>query len=145
MLRWTRILFFLFILVSLSWYGDMHNPAVTLPMCLANPGKYDGTLVEIGTEVIVRQISQDGFVIHQLGVVLPVMGDPAGLKVGDFVVLTAIFKAPNQLRMLELYAAKGRRWKIAVSLVPAIFILFPLIRRYRFNYHLLILKERSSA
>ncbi|MBN2357031.1 hypothetical protein JXO59_13020 [candidate division KSB1 bacterium] len=140
--RWIRILLYAAALSALIWYGHAYNPAITLPMCLAQPQRYDGSVIEIGTEVTVREILPDGFTIHQMGRVIPVQGPTVGLREGDFVVLSAVFHAPDRLQLKDIYVARGRRRKIVVSIFPVIVVLYVLIRTYRFDVRRFIIVER---
>ncbi len=143
MKRWIRMGGYLALLVVLIWYGKAYNPAITLAKCMADPQKYDGTTINIGTEIIVREVLSDGFIVEQMGIRVPVKGEVTGVKGGQYVALSAVFHAPGWLELKQLYIAKGRRGKIVVSLLPLGIVVLVLVRRYRFDFRRLVIFERS--
>jgi len=142
MARGLRIALMLSLLAGLVVFGKVHQPAITLPMCLKNPRQFDGREVEISTEVRVRQVLADGFIIEQMRKRIRVLGDPAGLRTGDQVSLIATFHADGWLEAHKLHIAKGRIWKIWLSLLPVLAVGIVLLCKYRFDWHQWIILER---
>lgn len=111
-------------------------------MCLKDPLRYDGQEIGVGTEATVVEILPDGFLLHEMGQTIRVEGDPQNASQGDFVRMRAVFHKQGYLELKHLYVAKGRRLKILVSIVPALLILFFVLRTYRFDWKQLLFIER---
>lgn len=121
------------VLLGLVVYGKMANPAVTLQMCLRQPSRYDGQVIQVGAEATVVAIRQDGFVIRQMGKTIPVIGGNEGIVIGDFVSLIATFHSTGFLELHESYVARYRRLKILVSILPVLLIGYLFFKRYKFS------------
>lgn len=130
-------------MLFLLWFGKTHNPAITLQMCLADPQTFDNTLIKVGAETIVARVTEDGFVIRQMGAEIPVRGANQGIKPGEFIYLLAVFHQPGWLELKRLHIAKFRRAKIAVSILPIPLIAFLFLKKYRFSWRRFEFVERS--
>ncbi len=140
--RFSRILILAFSLVALIWYGHSRYPAITLQMCLADPDRYDGTTIVVGNEATVSQNVEDGFYIRQMGREVKVITE-SSFDIGEFIILQAVFHKPNLLFAEKIRIAKKRRWKIWLSVIPAIAVCAFFIKRYRFNTRNFYFEERA--
>ena len=131
--RISRIIIYAAILGSLVVYGYKHNPAVTLQMCLAEPKKYDGTLIEIGNEIIVEQLTLYGFTITQMENEIEVWGDNNNVRENDYIVLKAIFHKGPWLELKDYHVAKKRRTKVYISIFPALFVIGYVLKNLSFG------------
>jgi hypothetical protein len=127
------IFFYFCVLVALVWYGKVFNPAVTLQMCLNNPEKYDGTLIEVGDEARIVDISDAWFTIEQMGKIVRVVGSHKELRPHEYISLQGIFHREGWIGLTKVYVAVMRRYKILISIVPVIIILILFIRSFRFD------------
>ena len=140
--RWMRIFALACILTALVVYGYYHNPNVTLEMCLANPEKYDGYTISISTEPTIAEIHDGWFIFNQLGRRHKVIGDAGSGSVGDFFSMKAVFNKDSDIELVGLHIAKARRWKIVVSILPVLVVVFLFIKYYRFNWNTFTLIEK---
>jgi hypothetical protein len=131
------------VLLALIWFGKVHNPTVTLAMYLDDPAHYDGLLAEIGLEVTVMQTWPDSFRVKQMDETVTIVGSPDGAQPGDYVRLLGRFRAPGRLELERLYIARGRRAKIAWSIVPLLVLTGLWLRAYRFDFSGWYWQERS--
>ena len=111
-------------------------------MCLNDPLRYEGQEIGVGTEATVVEILPDGFLLREMGQTIRVEGDPQNASPGDLVRLRAVFHRQGYLELRHLYVAKGRRLKIALSIVPALLVLFLVLRAYRFDWKRMLFTER---
>ena len=103
-------------------------------MCLENPDRFDGEVIEVGGEATVRDRLPDGFTIEYLGQIVRVDGTHPHLKKREFLSLIAVFhKEGPWLESLDIHIARYRRLKIVISVLPVIGVGFLLIIRYRFD------------
>lgn len=140
--RWILTFGLLFVLGGLLWYGYRNNPSLSLEMCLRDPLRYDREEIGVGTEAKVVEILPDGFLLKEMGRTIRVKGDPQNASPGDFVRLRAVFHRQGYLELKHLYIAKGRRFKIYISIVAALLILFLVLRTYRFDWRRMFFTER---
>lgn len=143
--RILKALVLALVLLALSLYGKFFDPTITLQMCLQNPQKYDGALIEIGTETTVKEILADGFTIEQMGKVVKVAGKTENISPNKFVSLQVVFHKGPWLELKKSHIAKYRRLKIAVSVIPALFIFFLFLREYTFRFNRFEFIERRSC
>ncbi len=143
--RGIRIALLIAALAVLIWYGKVYNPTITLGMCLSDPVRYDGQLADIGLEVTVVETWADSFRVRQMGTIVTIAGLPGEAKPGDFVRLLARFRAPGRLELVQLYAAKGRRSKIAWSIAPLLVLAMLWLRRYHFSFSGFYWQERKKC
>lgn len=143
MLRLFRILLLTFLLAILIWYGHTFYPAVTLQMCLANPELHDGSTIVVGNEATIQEIYDDGFLIEQMGKKVRVISSEQNVRLGEFVILKAVFHKPNLLEALEVRIAKKRRAKIWLSVIPALLVVAYFMKRFRFNVRQFYFEERA--
>ncbi len=132
-------------LVALTLYGYRAYPELRLSACLQDPLRYDGAQLIVGNEATVQSLLPDGFVIHQMGRSLRVLGNPGEAQVGDFVRMQVTFHKEGHLTLHRLYVAKKRRAKVAVSLLPALLVAGLCIRAYRFDRSRACLVERNKC
>jgi hypothetical protein len=141
-LRLGRIFLYLFVLGGLIWYGVKHHPGVTLSMCLAEPMRYDGAIIDVGNEAVVQSVAETTFTIHYLNRTVQVEGSLPESRVGQYIYLKARFVAPDRLEAIAIRIAERRRSKIILSIFPAVIILFWFFRRFRLNLSAMIFEER---
>jgi len=143
--RRDKILLLSLLLGGLCLYSALENPEISLSECLADPERYEGVLLQHFHEATVQALVPGGFIMrvgdHRIRVVAP----KASVAVGDFVTLRAIFHKENYLEALQVYAAKGRRWKIALSVLPVLVVAGLFGRYFRFDRRRKILIPRNSA
>ena len=131
-----RILFvilLLFVQAGLIWYGRVYNPAITLQQCLADPERYDSARIEVATEAVITAISDDGFMLRQMGKEIKVVGHSPDLRAGEFVSLTGIYHKEGWIESDKIHVAKKRRVKIAASLLPVLVVLVLFGKKFTFN------------
>ncbi|NIA30166.1 MAG: hypothetical protein GWP06_09675 [Actinobacteria bacterium] len=143
--RIMQVLVLALVLLALSLYGKYFDPTITLQMCLQNPQKYDGALIEIGTETTVREILADGFTIEQMGKVVKVVGKTDNIFPNEFVSLQVVFHKGPWLELKKSHIAKYRRVKIAVSVIPVLFVFVLFFREYKFRFRKFKFVERRSC
>ena len=143
--RWIRIFTLTGMLTALVVYGYYHNPNVTLEMCLENPEKYDGRTIAISTEPTIAEIHDGWFIFNQLGQRHKVFGDAGSGSVGDFFSMKAIFHKDSDLELVALHVAKARRWKILVSILPVLVVVFLFFKYYRFSWSTFTFLENPNA
>jgi hypothetical protein len=131
--RISRIVIYLALLITFVIYGYISNPAVTLPMCFADPLKYDGTLLEIGNEIMVDKLTLYGFTIRQHGITAEVWGDNNGVRENEYIVLKAVFHQGPWLELEEFHISKKRRTKIYISIFPALFVIVFVLTNLRYS------------
>lgn len=141
-LRLVRISLYLLVLGGLIGYGAKYHPGVTLAMCLAEPTRYDGAVIDVGNEAIVQSVAATTFTIRYLNRTVNVEGKLPETSVGQFIYLKARFVAPDRLEALGIRVATQRRSKIILSIIPAVIILFWFFRRFRFNLSGMVFEER---
>ncbi len=137
-----RIAFFLLVLGGLIAYGACTNPLITLSMCLDDPQRWDGTMIVVGNESVVRAVEENSFTISYLGKLVRVKGRLPAEAVGQFIIFRARFTAPDRLEAVEIHVANGRRAKIVLSLLPTIGIGIWFMRRFRFNLRSMMFEAR---
>jgi len=129
-------------MLGLIIYGKVYNPAVTLEMCLIQPDKYDGRTIAIGTEITVHEIFPDGFTIKQFGRIVKVKGRAGNIAPDDFITLSAVFHKQGWLELKSYHVAKKRRFKIFVSIFPALLVVFIFFKSYTFDLKRFVFTER---
>ncbi len=132
-------------MILLIVYGKKYNPAVTLEMCLTRPDRYDGRTIDIGTEITVDKIFQDGFTIKQFDHIVMVKGQAGNMEPGDFITLSAVFHKEGWLEFKSCHVAKRRRFKIVVSVFPALFVIYLFFKSFSFDFKRFVFVERDSC
>jgi hypothetical protein len=140
--RWIRIGIYLACLVFLLIYGKLYYPAVTLPMCLKNPDKYDGLEIGVGSEAKVVSVTDGWFTIRQLGVEVEVRGSAPDIRPDEYIIMEAVFHREGWLEMTRVYVAVQRRYKIFISVAPVVVVFILLVFTYRFNFSTMEFQER---
>jgi len=144
--QWITIAFLTFLLFGLCVYGRYFHPWISLSDCLNDPEKYDGQVVSSFDEPVIGKIHADGFeLIHKAGPPLYVYADTSGLKTGEFVALTARFHKEGHLTAIRAAVAYRRREKMAVSVIPVIFVGILFFRHFRIRVFQIELKESSPS
>ncbi len=112
-------------------------------MCLRDPLRYDRQEIGVGTEAKVVEIFPGGFMLQEMGRTIRVEGNSLNALPGDFVRLRAVFHKEGYLELKHLYVAKGRRLKIVISILPALLVLFLILKSYKFNWRRMLFTERN--
>ena len=111
------------ILALFSLRSRYFNPWVDVNACLANPEKYHGKQVTHLSEPRIGAISDSGFVLIQKSSPdIFVQADTTGLKFNDYINLMSTFHKKGFLVAQRLEPATRRRFKIAVSVIPFLFL-----------------------
>jgi hypothetical protein len=132
--RWIIITGLSIVLAGLIVYGAAQNPWVTLNDALARPDQYDGRLINLFIYPKVERLTTNGFDIREVdGPMIHVLGDTAGLKVGEFVGMQAIFHKEGYLVATHAEISKRRKYKVIFSLLPVVLVGFLFIRSFQFN------------
>jgi len=114
----TRALAGILVLALFGAWAHHTNPYATLPEILAAPDTFDGRHVEGFGEATVSRAVPGGFVLVSKGVELHVLADAPVAAPGTYVAVAGTFRAPNRLEARAVHFARGRRIKMAVSLLP---------------------------
>ncbi len=131
-----RMSLYLALMVGLIWYGAEKNPAVTLRMCLNAPETHDGARIDVGSETTIVSLSDSSFVIQQQDDNVQVVGPPdSNASINDFVTLVGRFSKPDTLILESMRVAEKRRYKIGLSVIPALGILIFFFTRFKFSKH----------
>jgi len=141
--RFSILLFYLIVMIGLIFYGKVFNPAITLEMCLNEPEKYDGKTISIGTEITINKILPDGFTIKQFGQIVKVKGKAENIVPGDYITLIVIFHKDRWLELIDYHVAKKRRFKIFVSIFPALLIIYIFFKTFYFDFKRFEFVERN--
>ena len=102
---------------------------------------YDGRTIAIGTEITVQEILQDGFTIKQFGHIIKVKGQAENIAPDDFITLSAVFHKQGWLELKSYHIAKNRRFKIFVSIFPALLVLVIFFKSFRFDFKRFVFTE----
>lgn len=120
-----------------SWYS---NPDASLTDVMASPTAFDGQQIKISLEPVVESVGNGDFVVRSRGFRIRVLATIDPSDVGGFVYLQGRFRmaGPNEtcdgiIEEPEFYVAQGRRAKIWISVVPAIWVLLLLLRHFRLD------------
>ncbi len=143
--RLFYILALTILLVALSIYGKISNPEILLSMCLAEPERYDGSVVSVGTEATMAEKLPNGFILQQMGRRIPVYGTVPDIAENEFVNIVARFHKEGYLELYQLYVAKHRRLKIAASVLPVFLVIFLFFKSYCFDLGRFQFEERNRC
>ncbi len=144
--RWIRIAFFTVLLFGLCVYGRYFHPWISLSDCLKHPEKYHGHVVSSFDEPVIGKIDSTGFeLLHKGGPPVYVYADTLGLKTGEFVALSGVFHREGYLTAIRCAVAHRRREKMAVSVIPVIFVGILFFRYFRIRTFQIEFKERFPS
>ena len=141
--RLLRITLYILVMTGLLIYGKISYPVITLDMCFNEPARYDGITLSLGAAITVREIFADGFSIHQFGRIVKVKGDASGLAPGDYISIIAVFHKEGWLDLVDSHVARGRRYKILVSLLPAVLVLIFFCTSFTFDRNYYAFREKT--
>ena len=127
-----KILPGLALLLLLCVWADYSCPYPELAEILGEPQKFAGQQVAIFIEARVVDRTEDGFILAQRGQHLRVRTNVKEAPLGEFVAVQGVFQPPNYLQARAIHLAQGRRWKIAVSVIPVLLlaVLLPMALRF---------------
>jgi hypothetical protein len=143
----SRIIVGLFLLASLCAGAHYSRPYPDLAEMLAQPQQYAGKRVALFIETRVAEQTEDGFILTQRGHRLRVHTAIKDVPPNEFVAVAGIFQPPDRLHADSVRHAKGRRWKIAVSVIPVLLLVFLLPMALRFDRptRAFTLRQKSHA
>jgi len=134
------------ILILLMIKSRFFHPWLDIETCRQNPDKYDGALITHFREPRIGSIERDGFwLLQKTCADIFVRTDTSGLRRNEFIGLLATFNRDSTLTVDRLVIARHRRYKMTLSLIPAILILVMLLRKLRWNHASRMLTWRSDA
>ncbi len=121
-------------------------PYPELAEIVANPAKYSGQRVAVFIEARVTAQTAEGFILNQRGTPLQVHTAIKNAPLNEFVAVAGIFQPPNSLHADAVHLAQGRRWKMAVSVLPvlALVVLLPLALNFDRQTRSFILRRGNS-
>ena len=129
----TRIITGLIVLTLICAWAQYSCPYPELAQMLKNPEPYAGKRVAILIEARVTALTTDGFMLDQRGEQLQVHAAVKNPPLDEFVSVAGIFQPPNHLHADTVHLAQGRRWKMAVSVIPVLALVFLLPLALRFD------------
>jgi hypothetical protein len=127
-----RILLGLVSLAALGAWANYSCPYPELGEILGNPQKFAGQRVAVFIEAKIVERTEDGFMLAQRGHRLRVQTNLAEAPLGEFVAVAGVFQPPDRLQAEAVHLAPGRRWKMAVSVIPVLLLaaLLPMALRF---------------
>jgi hypothetical protein len=129
----SRILSGLIVLLSLCAWAQYSCPYPELAEILAYPEKFAGRRVAVFIEAKVAEHTIDGFILNQRGHRLRVHANIQDAPIDEFVAVAGVFQPPSDLQADAVHLARGRRWKMAVSVIPVLLLAFLVPRALRFD------------
>lgn len=121
-------------LILLCAWARYSCPYPELAQIVAEPEKYSGQRVAVFIEARITAQTAEGFILTQRGTPLQVHTDIKNAPLNEFVAVAGIFQPPNSLYADTVHLAQGRRWKMAVSVLPVLALIFLLPLALRFNH-----------
>ncbi|MCI0698421.1 hypothetical protein L0337_41290 [candidate division KSB1 bacterium] len=120
------------LLLLLCAWANYSCPYPDLAEILGNPQKFAGQRVAVFIEARIAERTEDGFILAQRGHRLRVLANVKEAPLGEFVAVQGVFQPPNHLRAETIRLAQGRRWKIAISVIPVLLlaVLLPMALRF---------------
>jgi hypothetical protein len=146
-MKLSNIVVGLLLLASLCARAHYSRPYPDLAEMLAHPEQYAGKRVALFIETRVAEQTEDGFILTQRGHRLRVHTSIKDVPPNEFVAVAGIFQPPDRLHADSVRHAKGRRWKIAVSVIPVLLLVFllPLALRFDRQTRTFILRPKPHA
>jgi len=129
----TRIITGLIALTLICAWAQYSCPYPELAQMLKNPEQFAGRRVAVFIEARVTAQTADGFMLDQRGAQLQVHAAVENAPLEEFVAVAGIFQSPNHLHADTVHLAPGRRWKMAVSVIPVLALAFLLPRALNFD------------
>lgn len=143
--RWIKIALLSLLLFGFCGYARYFHPWISLSDCIKHPERYDRHVVLSFDEPVIGKIDSTGFeLLYKGGPPIYVYADTSGLKSGEFVALSAVFHKEGYLVALRAAVAYRRREKMAVSVIPVIFVGILFFRYFRIRHFQIERKERSQ-
>lgn len=146
--KWYRIIIaaiLFIILLLICYYYNNHNPWLSLDTCLKDPIKYHGAKVTNFREPMIGKIHADGFILKQKNRKdIKVYADTTGLTPNKYIGLVATFYKEGYLKANILKVSANRRYKILLSIIPTLLVLFLFTRVFRWNGKNLTWRSRSA-
>lgn len=106
------------VLFALLAYNYLRPPDLEIETCRKQGLNCTDRVVQVSHHGHVTQLLLNGFAIEQLGATTGVVGDNAGLVVGDSIHLRGIWQADGTIRAEDWHVNRHRNWRVWVS-VPA--------------------------
>jgi hypothetical protein len=143
----SRIITGLILLFALCAGAQFTCPYPELAEILAQPEKYAGKRVAIFIEARITKQTDEGFILTQRGYHAAVHSNIKDAPINEFVTVAGIFQPPNHIHADTVHLALGRRWKIAVSIIPvlALTFLLPMALSFDRRTRTFILRPTKNA
>jgi len=128
----TRIIVGIIAITLLCAWAHYSCPYPDLSEVFADPQKYANKKIAVFIEAKVKELTPDGFILEQCGQRLWVHTSNKNTPLNEFVAVSGTFQPPAHLYAEAVRVAEGRRWKMAVSVIPVVtlVILLPLALRF---------------
>ncbi len=141
-----RIPIGLVLLVLLCAWANYSCPYPDLAKILGDPQKFAGQRVAVFIEARIVERTEDGFILAQRGHHLRVLTKIKEAPLGEFVAVEGVFQPPDRLQAEAIRLAPGRRWKMAVSVIPVLLlaVLLPMALRFDRRQRTLILQQKGN-
>jgi hypothetical protein len=95
------------------------QPGVLEPAhCQRSAANCVDRVVQLAHHARVVELFPNGFVIEQLGATTQVVGDNAGLVMGDYIHLRGVWQADGTIRAEAWHVSRHWNWRVLVS-IPA--------------------------
>lgn len=104
-------------------YASANKPAPALQEILQNPRAYANQRVRLYVETLVDSVTSDGFLLRQGSATIRVRGSAVEVRRGEFVSIVGTFRPQMFVELEEIYVARNRRVKMAVSVAGVAFVL----------------------
>jgi hypothetical protein len=141
------------LLVFCAWYSNRQNRYLTFAECLLNPERFAGAEVIIYLEPKIIEVTDSYLLVsHPDGPmeirvpegfdgVVPEGAKLSDLKPGNSLEAVAVFRLPGYLELKAIRGAPLRRFKIALSIIPALVVAGFLFRTVRRDGAFLVMKD----
>ncbi len=131
--RHYKLLLCLVGIVLLCLWSWQNAPAPMLDKCLSSPTACHGKLWTANAGGIVTAIEPERFWLDHEGTYIQVNGRIPDLRVGDTIFMEAVFHQEGHWTLQRAYISRYRHWRIVVSLVAMVGVLWFFFRAYRFD------------
>jgi hypothetical protein len=144
-------------LVFSVWYSNRRNRYLTFAECLRNPERFAGAEVIIYLEPKIIAVTESYLLVsHPDGPmevripegfdgVVPEGAKLSDLRPGDSLEAVAVFRPPGYLELKAIRGAPLRRFKIALSIIPALVVAVLLFRSVRREGAFLVMKDSDQG
>lgn len=121
------------VLVLLSVFSYLRPGTLELTRYQSSAVDRAGQEVQLTHNTRVVELLPDGFVVGQLGATVQVVGDNAGLIVGDVINLRGVWQADGTIRVEAWDVTRQRHWRMLASIPPALIGAWVFLRTFRWD------------